>query len=83
MMEVHDQLGLSSEQSSKSKRKNSHSLFLITDLDFYEFGAWIYTTTVAERKPWIFSLNWFQLGDTLRHLTEANSNLLWKKNVFK
>lgn len=24
-------------------------------------------------------LNWFQVGDLLRHLAEANSNLLWKK----
>lgn len=75
--EIQDQLGLSSEWSRKCK--NFPSLFLITEPDFYEFGAWIYTTIVAERKPWIFSLNWFQLGDTFRYLTEANSNLLWKK----
>ena len=73
-------LVLSSVWSRERKRKKSPpSLFLITDLDFHEFGAWIYTTTAAGRKRWNVSLNWFQLGDTPRHLTEANSNFLWKK----
>lgn len=66
-------------EQSKKKKKIPRPLFLITDLDFHEFGAWIYTTTAAGRKRWNVSLNWFQLGDTLRHLTEANSNFLWKK----
>lgn len=72
---------LASALSGAEKEKNSPSLFLVTDINFIEFWAQIYTTIVAERKHWIFKLvpNLFQPGDTLRHLTEANSNLLWKK----
>ena len=44
---------------------------------------WVWGLSIHDycgsKKMWIFSLNWFQLGDILRHLTIANSNLLWKK----
>lgn len=65
-------------EAQKEKRKfpllisnNRSQLYWVWGLNIHNYCGW--------KKMWIFSLNWFQLGDILRHLTKANSNLLWKK----